>query len=101
MSEEEKEAIEELKNWIKIVENNKDKIKQADLMVNIQETILNLIQKQQKDIEKKDKIIDEMALTIEKLLKNVDFEKEFITYKEQNKEEIKQYFERKAESEDK
>lgn len=36
-----------------------------------------------------------MALTIEKLLANVDFEEEIIVSKEQNKDSIKQYFERK------
>lgn len=67
------------------------------------ETVLDLIQKQQKELEKKDKIIDLMAKYIEKLdidedicmknIANTDFCNENYT---NCKDCIKRYFERKV-----
>lgn len=51
LSEEEKQAIEVLKHWIKYEKENKEKIVKADELINIQETILALVDKQQKEIE--------------------------------------------------
>ena len=51
MTEEEKEAIETMKRWIEYEKQNKDKINKANELIEIQETVLNLIQKQDKEIE--------------------------------------------------
>ena len=107
MTTEQKEAIETIQHWIEYAKQNKDKINKADELIGIQETVLNLIQEQEKEIEKykklyqkalddavvtahdnmqKDKIIDELA----KAFKQDDV---------RSVEEIKQYFERKVEDE--
>lgn len=91
MTEEEKKAIETMQHWIDYEKQNKDKINKADELIKIQEIILNLIQKQQKEIEKKDKIIDEMAKNI--LTFRAD------TILPTTIEGIKQYFENKVEGE--
>lgn len=65
MTENEKEAIEDLKNSIKYAKN----CCREDTYVN-QETIyiiLNLVQKQQEEIEKKDKTIKNAITEIESL----------------------------------
>lgn len=54
MNEEEERAIETMKHWIEYEKANKNKINKADELIEMQETVLNLL-------EKKDKIIDEMA----------------------------------------
>ena len=51
MTKEEKEAIETMKRWIEYEKQNKDKINKANELIEIQETVLNLIQKQDKEIE--------------------------------------------------
>lgn len=51
MTEEEKEAIETMQRWIEYEKQNKDKINKANELIEIQETVLNLIQKQDKEIE--------------------------------------------------
>lgn len=86
MSEEEKIEINNLKRALEIHHINNE----------ILFKIENLIQKQQIEIEEQDKIINEMALMIDKLLINVDFEKEIITSKGKDIECIKKYFERKV-----
>ena len=107
MTTEQKEAIETMQHWIEYEKQNKDKINKADELIEIQETVLNLIQEQEKEIEKykklyqkalddaivtahdnmhKDKIIDELA----KAFKQDDA---------RSVEEIKQFFERKVEDE--
>lgn len=62
MSEEEKEAIESLKKLVQLRKNKRGEIKHDTCIYSTKdlEIILNLIQKQQKAIEKKDKIIDEI-----------------------------------------
>lgn len=51
MTEEELKAIETLEHWVEYEKANKDKINKADELIQVQETILNLIEKQQKEIE--------------------------------------------------
>ena len=108
MTTEQKEAVETMQHWIEYAKQNKDKINKVDELIGIQETVLNLIQEQEKEIEKyknlyqkalddavvtahdnmqKDKIIDELA----KAFKQDDV---------RSVEEIKQYFERKVKDED-
>lgn len=86
MTEEEKKAIKYLKNEIKRVnkENDFKKIPRAivclPLFIDYAETILNLIEKLQKEIEEKTTIIMAGAEKVKQL------EKEFIT-KQEVKEE--------------
>ena len=108
MTKEQKEAIETMQHWIEYEKTHKDKINKADELIGIQETVLNLIQEQEKEIEKykklyqkalddavvtahdnmqKDKIIDELA----KAFKQDDA---------RSVEEIKQFYERKVENEE-
>ena len=51
MNEEEKKAIETLKSWKDYNIKNKNKLLNADKLINIQELILNLIEKLQKENE--------------------------------------------------
>ena len=51
MTEEEKQAIETMKHWIDYEKANKDKINKADELIEIQEIVLNLIEKQQAEIK--------------------------------------------------
>lgn len=51
MNEEEKKAIETLKSWKDYNIKNKNKLLEADEIINVQETILNLIEKLQKENE--------------------------------------------------
>ena len=108
MTKEQKEAIETMQYWIEYEKTHKDKINKADELIGIQETVLNLIQEQEKEIEKykklyqkalddavvtahdnmqKDKIIDELA----KAFKQDDV---------RSVQEIKQFYERKVENEE-
>lgn len=108
MSEEEKKAIEVLKEMIG---KSKD-LREEDFysLIGIHQiqaisTVLNLIEKQQKEIEKKDKIIDLMSLAIlnydDQLVINKykDIEQVKETFKDilENETYNKQYFERRAE----
>lgn len=56
-TQEEKKALEEFKKWLQYEKKNKDKIDRAEELIKIQTTLLNLIEKQQKEIEIKDKRI--------------------------------------------
>lgn len=84
---------------IRIPEENFTKTKQSI------ETVLNMLKEKDKEIEKKDKIIDLMAeqlirVPINKSKRNFEepnFEEEIIIFAD--KEYIKQYFERKVEDE--
>ncbi len=53
MTEEEKKAIETLKSWKDYNIRNKNKLLEADKIIKVQETILNLINKLQKENEEK------------------------------------------------
>lgn len=52
MTGEEKEAIAELKSWREFIINNRDKVNKANDIEFYLRTALNLIQKQQEEIEK-------------------------------------------------
>ena len=52
MSEEEIEAIEQLRSWRDYIIKNKDKVNKANDIEFYLRTVLNLIEKQQKEIEK-------------------------------------------------
>lgn len=58
MNEEEKKAIETLKSWKDYNIRNKNKLLRADEIIKIQETILNLIEKLQKENEEYSKQLD-------------------------------------------
>lgn len=96
MNEEEKKAIEFLKtqsnHWKDFVGKKEEKT--------IEDIIINLMEKQQKEIEKKDRQIDLMAETLEEA-KLCYFKKEdggelLGKYSCYNKEDWKQYFKNKA-----
>ena len=89
-----KEAIKTMEHWIEYEKNNKEKINKADELINIQETILNLIEKLQKENETKEKIIDDMADWLYKDDTSFGYGK----LKEVNtKERIVKFFENKTE----
>ena len=50
MSEEEKKAIDTLNSWYNYNKKNRNKLLEADKIIKVQETILNLIENQQKEI---------------------------------------------------
>lgn len=95
MTDEEKKAIENVKKQLEGIKKanecglaTKNEFKEDIESI---ETVLNLIQKQQAEIEKKDKIIDEMAKYIESKEMLVDKQFNILTAKC-----IKQYFEKKV-----
>ena len=49
MTTEQKEAIETMQHWIEYEKQNKSKINKADELIEIQETVLNLV----KDLQRK------------------------------------------------
>lgn len=51
MTAEQKEAIEIMQHWIEYEKQNKDKINKANELIGIQETVLNLIKEQEKEID--------------------------------------------------
>lgn len=61
MTKEQEEAISTMQHWIDYEKRNKDKIQKADELINIQETVLSMLQEQQEENKKKDKIIDLMT----------------------------------------
>lgn len=82
MNKEEKEAIEQLKSWRDYIIKNKDKVNKANDIEFYLRTVLNLIQKQ-------DKIIDKMA---EHIYKGCDFDNRIKT-----KKQIIEYFKKEVE----
>lgn len=60
----EEESIETLKSWLEYNKKHKNILREADKIIAVQETILNLIQKLQEENKKKDKIIDLMAFLV-------------------------------------
>lgn len=56
LSEEEKEAIEIFKGWLSYNKLHKEKLAYPDIIIGALETILNLIKKQQKEIDRLKKI---------------------------------------------
>lgn len=95
MTEEEKEAIEQIKSWREYIIKNKDKVNKANDLEFCLRLILNLIQKQQLKLEKKDKIIDEMTLQLVGLTIWDNKKEDIVILK--TEEQVKQYFEKKVE----
>lgn len=100
MTEEEKGVIEHVNIIIK------EGLDKEDDIQGILKKLLNLIKKQQAELEKKDKMIDLMA---EEIIKNLchstiepNYELPYLDEKiRKTFENIKQYFEKQVESEDK
>lgn len=73
MNEEERKAVEELKSCITfwqcqlISTDEKEEIEMAEREIAVNINLLNLIEKQQKEIEKKDRQIDLMADFIDRI----------------------------------
>ena len=93
-------AVESFKNFIKSKENEqntlyeneefyRDGIEQNELFLEMLHTVLNLIQTQQEEIEKKERTINLMSNYIVNLIQYNNPEEV------RNAKEIKQYFERK------
>ena len=113
MTKEQKEAIKTMQHWIEYEKQNKDKINKVDELIGIQETVLNLIQEQDNEINKyleiitnkvietaKDDLLTEKNIELEKKDKIIDeLAKAFKQDDVRSVEEIKQYFERKVEDE--
>ena len=91
----EEEVIERLNRYktIKVLYGNTFAmhLEQLEQLKNDIDTVLNLLETQKAEIEKKDKIINEMAEYIIDLIKYNNSEEE------RDKEEIKEYFTKKAE----
>lgn len=101
LSEEEKSAIEILKNErsnLYVLKQTKFitcTVEQAEAKSEAIETVLNMLKEKDKEIEKKDKIIDLMAEQLAGLtIWNNEKEEPLVLY---DKEEVKKYFERKVE----
>ncbi|MCI8999668.1 MAG: hypothetical protein HFJ26_01725 [Clostridia bacterium] len=62
MTEDEQETIEQLESWRRFIENNKEKVNKADEIEFYLRTALNLIQRQEREINSNTKRI---ILTIE------------------------------------
>lgn len=88
MTTEQKEAIDRLKELVEL-RKSKNKIKYDNCICATSDVdiVLNLIKKQENELKKKDKIIDELA----KAFKQDDV---------RSVEEIKQFYERKVENEE-
>lgn len=69
MTEEEKKAIETLKSWKDYNIRNKNKLLEADKIIKVQETILNLIEKLQKENEEKTILLSAGAEKVRRLEK--------------------------------
>lgn len=88
---------EEAKETLKTMKENIDKkyLKTRNSLAI--ETVLNLIQTQQAEIEKKDKIIDLMAEWFEEWAEFIDEENYYTIFRKMSKEDIKEYFKKKVE----
>lgn len=99
MPKEQEEAIERLDRFktIKVLYGNTFAmaIEQLKTLQEDIETVLNMLKEKDKEIENKDEIIDLMAEFIEKV--TVDLKVAFGENMLWNRDEIKQYFERKSE----
>lgn len=62
LTEDEQETIEQLESWRRFIENNKEKVNKADEIEFYLRTALNLIQRQEREINSNTKRI---ILTIE------------------------------------
>lgn len=79
MTEEEKKAIETLKSWKDYNIRNKNKLLEANKIIKVQETILNLIEKLQKENNKLNIKLDDKEAEIQ-ILKD-DIKADDIEYK--------------------
>lgn len=103
MTEEEKKAIETLKDWKDYNIKNKNKILEADKIISTQETILNLIEKLQEE-NKQLKNAVAVANKLEERIKEDFIPKEKIeniiekinVYKKLTKEELEQIADRNS-----
>ena len=108
MTTEQKEAVETMQHWIEYAKQNKDKINKVDELIGIQETVLNLIQEQEIEIEASRQITTEINNDVKKLItecKNKNriidlIAKAFKQDDARSVEEIKQFYERKVENEE-
>lgn len=91
----EEESIETFKNWLEYNKKHKNILREADKIIAVQETILNLIQKLQEENKKKDKIIDLMADKIASDNRSIN-EEYAVDEKMMDTKYIKQYFKNKA-----
>lgn len=80
MTDKEKEAIKTMQHWIEYEKANKEKINKADELIEIQETVLSLVQTQQEEIFKLQAKVDRLKVARENWKK---------TYKQAEKEEEK------------
>ena len=74
MNEEEKKAIETLKSWKDYNIRNKNKLLEADEIIKIQEIILNLIEKLQKENEELKEINNELEAEKNETIRRYNFE---------------------------
>lgn len=98
LSEDEQEAIEQLKSWREYIIKHKEKVNKANDIEFYLRIVLNLITKLQKENEEKDKQIDLMAEYWNTGLAMCDNCDKIVEKYEKNacKDCIKQYFETKA-----
>ncbi len=128
MTEEEKEAIKQLKSWRNYIVINKEKVNKANDIEFYLRTTLNLIQKQQAELDKLKNKNKELLRKLRNRVKEVKKLKKYSLYKKEftklnreiekkdkiidlmaksfkqddvrTVEEIKQYFEKKVEEEE-
>ena len=74
MTKEQEEAISTMQHWIDWEKRNKDKIQKADELINMQETVLSMLQEQQEEINdlKEIKEIADMEVTELRKIKEVN-----------------------------
>ena len=66
----EQEAIETMRHWIDYEKQNKDKINKADELIDIQETVLNMLKEKDAEIEKYKKLLaDNLAKELNNSIK--------------------------------
>ena len=96
MTKEQEEAIENLTDLLKQRNEKQVEITTYDLFENI-ETVLSMLKEKDKEIEKKDKIIDLMAYDLADYVMYYEYDKCRNPVMIKNKaEQLKEYYERKA-----
>ena len=90
MTKEQEEAISTMKHWIDYEKRNKDKIQKADELINIQETVLSMLQEQKEKIAKYEKIYKEYDCY--RWVKELDKKDKIINDAITEVENIRQYF---------
>lgn len=69
MTKKQEEAIQTMKHWIDYEKQNKDKINKADELIDIQETVLNMLKENSAEIHQKNTELAEKNAEIEKYKK--------------------------------